>query len=481
MTGAILLNTLRMCLRQKAPWWLLLPIAAGGPFLSLALFRGDSTLTGLLRIHLGYVYIFATAFLMVLTVYLSATVLDTELTGKQAHTLCVKPIARWRILLGKWLALALVNLVLLGVIGASTVVLVHWACREDMVIALRERNPATQRMNRAQRRDDARGQVESARMEVLLSRRLFTPRLPDLEEEVRKATERIRATRGPETERWTERRLREFLQHEISRREFAIPFRGVRDFHFEGLPVNAENATLRFRLFGTRPGTSPGILVTGWHLTNPDKAGMPFEHVTAANSGRTEEFRIPGEVIGPDGRMTVSVVNFSGPYLDPPTPPALVYVPVEQGLGVYVPTGTFAANLARGLLLVWVRLLMIAAIGLGANAFLGGSVTAFLLIGVLASGLMSDTVRASLAPRRVRGVEILDQPGVLGKTMDLVLASFPDFGETNPVPDWHAGREIRVARILRQLVYDLLLRGGLFFAAGLFAFRRKEIGLPRLY
>lgn len=481
MTGAILLNTLRMCLRQKAPWWLLFPIAAGGPFLSLALFRGDSTLTGVLRIHLGYIYLFATAFLMVLTVYLSATVLDTELTGKQAHTLCVKPIARWRILLGKWLAVALIDFALLLVIGVSAVFLVRTVCREDMVIALRERNPVTIRMSEAERREDARRQLRAARREVLLSRRLFTPLLPDVEEEVRQATERIRATRGPETERWTERRLREFLQHEISRREFSIPFLGVRDFRFQGLPAGAEDATLRFRLFGTRPGQSPGILVTGWRLASPDATGMPFEHVTAAGSGRTEEFPFPGEVISPDGRMVVSVVNFSGPVQDPTTVPALVYVPVDQGLGVYVPTGSFAANLARGLLLVWVRLLMLAAIGVGANAFLGGSVTAFLLIGVLASGLLSDTVRASLAPRRVRGVEILDKPGLLGKAMDGVLASFPDFEETNPVPDWHAGREIGLRRIFWQLVHDLVLRGGLFFAAGLFAFRRKEIGLPRLY
>lgn len=481
MTGAILLNTLRMCLRQKAPWWLLLPVAAGGPLLSLALFRGDSTLTGALRIHMGYIYVFTTAFLMVLTVYLSATVLDTELTGKQAHTLCVKPVARWRILLGKWLAVSLINLVLLVLVGGSSLVLVRIVCREEMVVALRQRNPATIRMSDTARREDAHDQIRAARREVLLSRRLFTPSLPDVEEEIRNATERMRATRGPETERWTERRLREFLQHEISRREFSIPFLGVRDFRFEGLPGGAEDATLRFRLFGTRPGQSPGILVTGWRLSSPDATGMPFEHVTAASSGRTEEFPFPGEVISPDGRMVVSVVNFSGPVQDPTTVPALVYVPVEQGLGVYVPTGSFAANLARGLLLVWVRLLMLAAIGVGANAFLGGSVTAFLLIGVLASGLLSDTVRASIAPRRIRGVEILDEPGIAGKAMDRILASFPDFKETNPVPDWHAGREIGWRRILRQLLHDLVLRGGLIFAAGLFAFHRKEIGLPRLY
>jgi ribose transport system ATP-binding protein len=74
-----------------------------------------------------------------------------------------------------------------------------------------------------------------------------------------------------------------------------------------------------------------------------------------------------------DGKLRLTIYNLSGRKEN--KPPARINIPYNNGLEVLVPAGSFEANFLRALTLLWIRLAMIAAIGIAANTFLSGPVT----------------------------------------------------------------------------------------------------------
>ena len=198
-------------------------------------------------------------------------------------------------------------------------------------------------------------------------------------------------------------------------------------------------------------------------------------------SGSTREIHLDAPLIAPDGTLVAMLANVTGPKDE--KPPATVSVPLDKGLEVLVQTGSFEANLARGLALLWIRMAMIAAMGLAANTFLSGPIAAFFLLGVLVTGLANSFVASLVAPSPMRFPIAGQPPGapiveMASRGLQQVLRLIPDFEDTDPAKDLLIGREISATRVGWQALCDLGLRAGLLFAIGLFAFRRREIGLP---
>ena len=97
----IALGTIRMTTRRWLGLGLAVLVALGGALLA-SFVEGDGTLLGLLRVELGWSLVFASAFLMLILLYLSSTALDAEIVGGQITLLAVRPISRWKIVSCTW-------------------------------------------------------------------------------------------------------------------------------------------------------------------------------------------------------------------------------------------------------------------------------------------------------------------------------------------------------------------------------------------
>src|SRR5258706_11363306 len=83
------------------------------------LIKDDGTARGFTQILLTYTLSTITALLGLSTLWLACGTLARDIEECQMQIVAVKPIARWQILLGKWLGILSLNAALLAIFGAS--------------------------------------------------------------------------------------------------------------------------------------------------------------------------------------------------------------------------------------------------------------------------------------------------------------------------------------------------------------------------
>ncbi len=499
---AIALNTIRMTTRRRAAMLTLTFVLLGSLFI-YSFVEGDNTLIGLVRVLLTWGFSFISGLLLLLVLYFSSTVLDAEMVGRQIYLLDVKPVARWKILAGKWTGLAIVAGCLMLGMGGLTYGAVRWLTREPPVSA-RAKAPAPGTA------EDAGSAAPSGRVqdEIFVSRSSWRPRLTHANRLVEEQAEDLRKRGRVDAETAASPAFRQLLLDRLEERVPPIAFESSRAFTFTGLPpptAGSPDIYIRYKLRGRR-GREPELhLHHAWELGDPNSepSGAPVRRTLSSTAGVSKEFRVGAAAIGPDGTLQLSLTNLMGAEGD--APDAELLVPALDGIELLVPTGSFEMNFLRGLLLLWIRICMLAAIGIAANTFLRGRVTAFLLLGLILTGSLNSFVHSVVAPEAT-GIEILqgdhaahdhsgddhararqhESEGPGKKLIDawtttvvpVLFGILPDFAATDPVPDLLVGREIGWGRVATQACLDVGVRAGLVWLIGLYCFYRKEVGLP---
>lgn len=475
---AIFLNSLRLLLRRKAPAALIALISIAGPLSSYFMFTGDATLAGVLRMMMTYNYYLTSSALMLLTMYLAATVLDSELSEAQMLLTSSKPVPRWQILIGKWLAVAALTGGALLLSAAAGYAALTARCSPEQIIAIRQKSPQAQNFSREDFIKDAQKQAEQTRLELLTCRQPFRPQIPSIDEEFAKSIAAVKASGMPADKLPSDADIRTAIRRAWRKQVFPIAFDTGREFAFSGLPTGQLPLTVRYSVKGSRSPGELDWLQARWFFTG-DKSRPPFVQDTDSRSGAVREFLIPGQLIPPTGVLNVVVANVSMPTKD--NAPPVLELPFDKGINLLVPQGSFLGNYLRAHLLLWVRLLMLAAVGVGASAFLSGSVTTFLLFSLLVAGSLHGTVLASVAPSE--SSYIMKEPDISFQqyvSMGL-LSLLPDFERTSALNELTTGTKVGWTYLGWQTFFDLLLRGGFFFVIGMYAFARRELGIPRIF
>lgn len=476
---AIFTASVKLLLRRKAPAALIVLIALAGPVSSYFLFTGDGTLGGALRMVMTYNYYITSTALMLLVLYLSTTVLDCELTEDQMSLTASKPVPRWQILLGKWLAVGAITGAALLLAGTAGYVVLQQRVKLPQVMKLRTSSPQTQSMSLQQREQDARAQIAQVEQELLVSRVPFQAQVPTVDEELRVVMSNLRAANLPAGQMPPESEVRRAILLARKKQAYPIPFNSAREYLFQNLPQTKDPITVRYTLNGTTDPGELGWLRARWAFAGAaDKA--PYVTESLSRSGTTREFRIPGEVVPPDGQLRAAIINDI--QTSERKEPQGIEVPIQKGFSLMIPQGGFGANYARGMFLLWIRILMLAAIGVGATAFMSGSVSAFVLCALIAMGSLSSFVATSVLPSET--MMLYSQQPVI--SFDKYIAIFflqclPDFDLTSPLNALTGGTEISWSDLLGRGLYDLLLRGGIFFAIAIAAFHHRELGVPRIF
>ncbi len=475
---AITINSVRLLLRSKAPIWLLLLLVVAVPVSSYYIFTGDGTLTGVLRMMITFNHYVVGVIMLLLTLYLSATVLNSELSEEQITLTAAKPVARWKILLGKWLAVAIITGFLTGASATTGYYAVIKRTDLAQVINIRKESPDTLNYTPANFIEDAKNEIQIANYEVLTAMTPHRPILPPMEDELEKIYTELQASGQPKDKLPTKAQIRMILNRQRSKKSFTIPFNAGREFVFTNLPQTDGGLKVRYTLNGSRRPEELGWLTANWYFY-PDRTKAPYGHVTNSRSGTTKSFNIPGSIIGADGNLNVAIYNVNGPTNT--SPAAVLEIPMYTGINIMVPDSGFAMNCFKGALLSWLRLLMVAAIGVGASAFLSGSVTSFLLFSIIMIGMLNSFIYDTVAPKASL-YKVEDDSNVVSKfAAQTILQALPDFTTTSAVPPLTTATAISWRYLLMIFTYDVLLRGGIIFIIGVFALNKREIGIPRIY
>ncbi len=169
---AVARQTFRQCLRMKIAGLFIIVLAVtllAVPFV----IEGDGTLAGKIRTFLSYsTGWLTTGVLCLVTVFLGASVVSSDVRNKRIFSIATKPISRLQYLLGRWLGVVLFDAVLLSMTAGGIYFLAQY---------LRAGEPLN---------DDDRRAVET---EVFVARRSVAPDPTDLKALVDARISRLKA------------------------------------------------------------------------------------------------------------------------------------------------------------------------------------------------------------------------------------------------------------------------------------------------
>ncbi len=375
--AAIALLALRTTFRSRVVLVLsaLLFVAA---FLLPGAIRGDGTPEGLVRLHLTYSLGIAGFLLALSNLWAGCAAVSQEADDKTLQLLLVKPVPRFRIWLGKWLALLLVNALLLALVGTVVAVALH------------------AKLLRGGFEAEA---LAAARQTTLASLQTLRAPLPDVEAAVRAEYESLRA-RGQLPENIAANTILDSIRRTQLARLYSIAPGASLSWSFALPPVQAKR--------------SPGVLVLQCKADSSVPGAADIQTAIELHAGDqtlARELRaMPGTVqtlvfsgIPADARQADVVVHNHG------THDATLFFDPSEGLVLRQPDGTFAGNYLRALLQLFLRLALFAAIGITLGTLFSMPVASFLalvlililqLSGFIASAAQVDraTFVANVAP-----------------------------------------------------------------------------------
>ncbi len=431
-------------------------LLAGVMVLLVSTASGDGTVAGKIQMFMSY-SIGLTHFLLALLVtFLACRTLDQDIKTLRIDSLVTKPIARWQLLLGRWIGISILALSLMAISLAVTFGVVHFYAGKVQ----------------AKTEDEFK-----IRNQVLVARQGYKPPMPDVADQVAKRYEQLRAE-GSLPENKPPSEIQKALAEEFINRSRTVGPKQWGTWKITGLkPPQAGDVvyTLRFKY---EPSST----------TNVDQANQLHGNTIMGQwvIGRKEspkvyvwqgekpyrtiyEINVPVNAIEPDGSLTFSFVN-----IDPRN--VSVHFPVADGMEVLVREGTFAPNFIRTGIITAMTILFVVTLALACGTFLSFPIASLLTISVFFIGLsgnfLSEAVGFNYGFALTKNIlEYIEKIGVF---LSLMFVPVLDVGTyTSSLID---GRVVAWREVLRLFISLMVIKGGILALFGAFIFHRRELG-----
>ncbi len=417
------------------------------------LLKSDGTVEGQIRIILSYSNEVVTVLLTLLTIFISVNTLTSEIKSRQITILDTKPVARWKILAGKWLGVMIINAVLLTVMGGT-------------VFGL------TQYISRSKSED-----YEKLKKTVLSARKSIHPSPMDIENLTDRYIEQMKsegADMGPGGEEGARRAISEFFK----KHQWSVPPGMAKVWEFSDLPQPESDQTLltiKYKVDSSR-GRDVERCPIRWDfgIGYLDTVRTTY---TMDTVGTFHEFNMPAkQLITPDGQLRLGTLNAS------PESGTLIFP--KDGLKILYPVRSFGMNYLFCIVSIFLWLAFFALLGIGSATLLSFQVASlfclFILFVTIAFGtvenVMGEVDKFVEDVQKRMNIKVEQRNSVSKRMFRAVLIIFPKYSDYNPVRALSRGLIITGPHLLRKTLFLVLLRGLSFFLVGVYIFRRRELG-----
>jgi hypothetical protein len=446
---AVARNTIAQAVRMKVAVIVIIMLVILLPLMSVIMV-GDGTLQGKLQTFISYGLALTSLLLCLLTIAVSTYTLTGDLKTNQIHLVVTKPIRRYQILCGKLMGVVILDVFLLAAFAS-------------IIYVLTLSIPKLAKAGSAEL-----GQVK---------REFFTTRLSmtsDLDEEkinalATQAYEKLERSRQlPET--MTKDQILSELRGQEKLKARAVEPGGQRIWEFKNITPADPNETLFVRYKYEVSVEPPDYRVRGTWLVGDYRQiqyGMGDWESPVARIERTElirqfhEFEVPVSVIAPDGYL--GVVFFNNPYLNQTT-----IIPEE--VQALLKTGSFTANYIRAVLLILVRLIFLAALGISVSTWLSFPVAIFICTMFFFIGTVNGFI--------VESFSVLGQAAhiIYSLTVRPVLWFLPRFdGEFNPTRFMISAKLLSWLFLVKVYAVTVFIKSVLLLLFGIWIFNNREI------
>jgi hypothetical protein len=412
--------------------------------------KDDGTARGLTQILLTYTMGISVSLLGFSTLWLACGVLARDIEDCTIQTLAVKPIARWEIWIGKWLGVIALNAILLSFIGVAVYTSVLYRAARlsaEQKIVLRD--------------------------QILVGRGSVKAPVPDLKEDIEKLLqERLKE---PAIAALDPAFVRQQVEEMVKGREQYVPPRMGKRWD---LDFGAMKNLVTDRQMQIRVKFNKGVLTQITSFPVMFQVGPPGDPrmiriETALADDSYHEIPIGTNLLDAQGKLNVEFYNMG---------PVPLMVPLEDGIEVLYYESGFGMNFCRGLVIVFLWLALLAALGLAAASYMSFPVAAFfslaMLVVSLSSGVMENVVRDGT----VTGVNH-ETGRAVGSAFDMIIV--PMFRvmlklinlvkEFSPIDSLSSGRSVSWWILLKAVSQIGVLVTGLLSLVGIGLFYRREL------
>lgn len=458
---AITSIALHAAIRSRIVLLLMVPLLFGIIGIPL-LVKSDGTVAGYVQILLSYSLGFALAILSITTLWSGCAAISSEIDEKQMHMVLSKPVSRMQVWLGKWLAMLVLNGVLLTVTGISVYSILMWRSGAHV------------------QTDEDRFQLDE---ELLVARRQLTinndysqdapATLERLAKENPLIVQRMQALAGlpPGPPDVTSPALLEQMEYQMLVMDGQVDHGQMRTWMFKLDPKPQKDAPVFLHYSFQSSAFSKRNFNGVWHFGSSGDV-PPVSQAINHKSRIDQSVTVPAEAIGEDGTLIVGYLNNhqDGPMANTNEIPTIKFAYDDNfNLEVRYRAGSFLVNFVKAMFMMFCQLAFLAAVGVTMGSLFSLPVatfaSSFLLIVQGFSGLLNDFSSQGALPffRPVyRVLGFLLQP-LQGANVFEMLAG---------------GLQISTGYTLLTFFWKIVVYGGFFFLIGSYLFRRREIGLP---
>jgi len=412
--------------------------------------KDDGTARGLTQILLTYTLGISVSLLGFSTLWLACGVLARDIEDCTIQTLAVKPIARWEIWIGKWLGILALNASLLSFTGFCVYASVQYRAAklpDDQKLVLRD--------------------------QILVGRGSVKAPVPDLTQEIEKTLqERLKEPSVAAMDRaFVKQQVEEMVK---GREQYVPPLMGKRwDLDFGALRSLDKSGTMHVRVkFNKGALTQITTFPVMFQVGPPGDKRMIRVEVALADDS-FHEVPIPADVLDENGHVNVEFYNMS---------PIPLMVPLDEGIELLYYESGFGANFCRGLVIIFLWLALLAALGLAAASYMSFPVAAFFSLAMLLVALSSGIMESVVKEGTVTGVNH-ETGRAAGSLVDLIIV--PVFRlmlkginlvkEFSPIDSLSSGRSVTWWQLFRAIGQIGVLVTGFFALIGIGLFYRREL------
>jgi len=425
----------------------------------------------------------ASVLLAVITIALSCGSVCGDIESRRIHMTLSKPIHRWEYLFGKWLGVILLDGMLVGLVGIGVYA---------GVLALAQ-TPAADATDRLA--------VEEQVLTARVVARPVHPSGADFDRSVAATIEEIRAADPASFDRSPDQARKRIVAQKVHQWH-TVTAGVVSSYLFTGFDrqaIRAPVVQLRLEPFADNSSIARADVRFALWLNERPFPMRDGEHESYTfSSGMTHTIDLPTESIADDGTLRITFANQNLVMPGEEQPTSISFTPGE-GLEVMYRAGSFGGNVVRGLLVMWAKLVLLAAAALAAAAWLGfpTALLASLMVYVTASasGFFADAIdiytgfdrkndtlmdmlrlRLGLLLERIVKFEWWELIKTFGAyCADAFLAVIPSFGTQDAIAQLATGRLVPLTEVASGVLFLAVAYPLALLALGWVVLERRDL------
>jgi len=445
---AVACNTIAQAVRMKLAVSIIILLVILLPLMSVIMV-GDGSLGGKLQSFSSYSISLMSLLICILTIAISTYSLSNDLKRKHIYLVITKPIGRFQIVLGKFLGVLLLDVFLLVIFSAIIY---------GLTIAI----PKISRADESQ--------LQQAQREFFTARQSLVDIVDDKEISQRADEEYQKLKNsGQLPEDMSYAKIISELRGREKMRERVVTIGTRKIWEFENVKplASGESLFIRYKYkvpVNTSNSQIYGVWVVGDYRQErlgPGNLTTPVYRMERADAlDTTQEFEVPADAITEQGYLAVVFFN----------PPVNGVMVIPEDIEVLYRAGSFTANYAKVILMIFARLVFLTALGVSVSTWLSFPVALLVCMVFFATGLVNGFFMES--------VSYLDATiGLIYHfTVKPILWFFPRFdGEFNPTRFIVTGRIINWMFLARLYFVMVFIKSALLLFFGVWIFSNREI------